>query len=130
MNNSPKNCIICLDECKNNNYIKYPTKQIDCECKYNVHQKCDEQCNEKWNKDECLICHKKIELIIENNQVDQNDQDDQDDQDDQIATNNCPKCEILCNEHSYKIICIFIILFLVVGVVIGGTIVVMLTILR
>ena len=37
------NCIICLDECMENNYLKFPISKSTCQCKYNMHVKCYKQ---------------------------------------------------------------------------------------
>ena len=87
---SPKNCIICLEEC-NSDYNQNPNDKSNCGCKYSIH----EHCKLKWNKKECIICHKKQveqQIIIRQTQ----------------ETNNCKPMK--CAE----ITCICIIIFIIV----------------
>lgn len=44
-------CIICLDEFTDNNYIELPNKNSSCGCIYKIHDECLEKCDRK-----CPIC--------------------------------------------------------------------------
>ena len=52
------NCIICLDECIEDDYFKFPISKSTCECKYNMHVKCYKQ-----YKPECPMCKKEIKPL-------------------------------------------------------------------
>lgn len=52
------NCIICLDECVDEDYLKFPISKSTCECKYNMHVRCFKEC-----KPECPMCRSKIKSI-------------------------------------------------------------------
>ena len=43
-----KLCIICLEECLDDNYLKFPISKSNCECKYNMHLRCLREWK-KWN---------------------------------------------------------------------------------
>ena len=100
-------CIICLDECKTN-YIQYPTNNSECKCKYYIHNKC----NNKWKKNECIICHTQFmneQIENENNQI-QNNNNFHHELDENIGMINCTFCTL---PKSY-FICLIIILFILV----------------
>ena len=123
-------CIICLDNCKSK-YIQYPVNYSGCSCKYYIH----DECNNKWNKNECIICHtpfnnKQIEIENNDNQIENNDNqiENNDNQtenndnkiennnnfhhelDENIRTINC----IFCRLPKSYFICVIIILFILV----------------
>ena len=62
------NCIICLDECKNN-YLQFPNNITECKCKYNVHKSCLEYYNNHTNiiTYKCFLC--RGSLIVYNKNI-------------------------------------------------------------
>lgn len=56
-NSQQKECIICLEEFIDNDYIELPNENSLCECKYKIHDKCLEKCDRK-----CPICKTNIKL--------------------------------------------------------------------
>jgi len=52
---SCNNCIICLDEFIDKNYLEMPNDNSLCSCKYDIHSDCLEKCNDK-----CPICLTKM----------------------------------------------------------------------
>lgn len=103
----PKECIICLDECKSN-YIQYPTNNSGCKCKYYIHN----ECNIQWLKDECIICHTQFN----NNQIEENNNQQMNNFHHELNENiNCIFCKLNLNYFICILIFVFILVFLILG---------------
>jgi hypothetical protein len=97
-------CIICLDDCESK-YIQYPVNYSGCSCKYYIHN----ECNNKWGKKECIICHTPFnneQIEIKNNQIENNNFHHE--LDENIGMINCTFCRLP------YFICLIIILFILV----------------
>ena len=50
-NSQQTECIICLNEFIDNNYIEFPDENSSCKCVYKIHNDCLDKCKSK-----CPIC--------------------------------------------------------------------------
>lgn len=65
------NCILCLGKC-DNNYLQFPNKLSECNCKYIVHKECIEYYNNYENiiQYNCFLC--RGSLIVYNKNIHDN----------------------------------------------------------